>query len=149
MFTFAKFRVTFSINRSSVPEPPVVMFVMHTVSILTLMYSTGFPPHLRTVSNASLKCFPLQQLSIRLGELLSTYLVKLRCCTLTLPLPAPPPTWAVPLFDIPHDQARTSISLVCTLSFDSPLTLSSFKTISTAISLPFYLVGCGPMFGLF
>src|SRR6516162_11735922 len=98
------------------------------------MYSTGFPPALRTVSNASEKCFPLQQLSIRLGELLSTYLVKLRSCTLTLPLPAPPPTWAVPLFDIPHDQARTSISLVCTLSCDSPLTPSSCKNMSTAIA---------------
>src|ERR1700675_4605397 len=60
-------------------------------------------------------------------------LLSVRSCTLTLPLPAPPPTWAEELFDIPHDQPLISISLVCTLSLDSPVTLVILRKISTAI----------------
>src|SRR5580704_4899371 len=140
-FTLAKFKVTFSVKRSSPPEPPVVTEVIRTSCRLILTYSTGSaPPALRTVSSAVSKCVPSQQDSMIWAELLSMYLVTLRSCTLTLPLPAPPPTWAEPLFDIPHDQPRMSISLVCVLSFDSPSTPSRLRDMSTAIILSFYLL---------
>jgi hypothetical protein len=75
----------------------------------------------------------------QLGRTAVHEFIRLRSCTLTFPLPAPPPTWAVPLFNIPHDQERMSISLLCTLSFDSPVTPLSFRNMSTAISYQIYM----------
>src|ERR1700758_2806410 len=70
---------------------------------------------------------------MRAGEDLSMYLVNDRSCTLALPAPAPPPTWAEPEFDTPQLQARTSISPACALSTDSPLRVSILMKMSNAI----------------
>src|SRR5256885_15165013 len=102
--------MTFSVSRSSPPLPPVETEVTRRSSRLMVRYSRGFSPALRTTRVALSKCLPLQQASIRSGLVLSMYLVKLRSCTLHLPAPAPPPTWAEPELDRPQDQASTSIS---------------------------------------
>src|SRR3954447_4348683 len=62
------------------------------------------------------------------------YLVKLRSCTLALPAPTPPPTWAEPLFDTPQLHARTSISSLCALSRASPLRSPILMNMSTAMA---------------
>src|ERR1700753_3892262 len=69
------------------------------------------------------------------------YLVSDRSCTLTLPAPAPPPTWAEPEFDMPQLQARTSISPACALSTDSPLRAPILMNMSIAIFLLLELDG--------
>jgi hypothetical protein len=56
--------------------------------IVILMYSTGVPPALRTTSLASGKWVPLQARQHQGVATLSTYLVKDRSCTLTLPAAA-------------------------------------------------------------
>ena len=66
--TLEKFRVTFSVNRSSPLEPPVETEVTRTSCKLRVKYSRGFSPALRTMSFASSKCLPLKQASIRSGE---------------------------------------------------------------------------------
>src|SRR5262245_59187942 len=63
------------------------------------------------------------------------YLVKLTSCTLALPAPAPPPVWAEPEFDMPQDQASTSISSLCVLSFASPFRSPILMNISTAMTI--------------
>src|SRR5207244_10770127 len=79
----AKLSVTFSVRRSSPPLPPVDTEAISTSFIVILRYSSGFSPALRTVSKASLKCFPLQQESCKLADALSTYLVMDKSFTLT------------------------------------------------------------------
>src|SRR3984893_13100278 len=111
MLTLAKLRVTFSVRRSSPPDPPVEIEVISTSSTLILRYSTGFSPALRTTRVASLKCLPSQQAKASFGVEESTHFVKLMSWTLHLPAPAPPPTCADPELLIPHDQANTSMSL--------------------------------------
>src|SRR6185503_20899780 len=70
---------------------------------------------------------------MRSGEDLSMYLVNDRSCTLALPAPAPPPTWAEPELDAPQLQARTSISPLWVESFDSPARESILMNMSIAI----------------
>src|SRR5262249_4230367 len=121
-------------SRSSPPEPPVLKLVMISSSTVMSRYSRGFSPALRTVRVALGKCLPLQQASIRSGLLLSSYLVKLRSCTLHLPAPAPPPTRAEPRLEMPQDRARPSISSLWTLSRDSPFSSPILMNISIAMT---------------
>ncbi len=126
--------MTFSLRRSSFWLRPVPTLEIKTSSILTLTYSTGVPPTLRTVSSA------------RVGGALATAQHQFGRAAVhefanrdVLDVDFAPagtlrPKWAEPLFVIPHDQERTSISLVCTLSLDSPVTPSSLRNVSTAIS---------------
>src|SRR5262245_36505003 len=136
--TLAKLSVTFSVSRSSPPEPPVDTEVISTSFSVSTRYSSGVSPALRTTSLASGKCLPLQQASMRSGDDLSMYFEIFTSCTFTLPAPAPLPTWAEPEFDIPQLHERTSMSSLCFESFDSPFTSPSFKNMSTAIG---YLLG--------
>src|SRR5688572_12755438 len=128
----------FSVTRSAPPLPPeVIDETMHSFSF-SFTYSTGSsPPALRTVSNASGMCVPLQHSLSSVGEDLSTYLVKDRSWTLTFPAPPPLPMCVLPLWLRPQFHARMSISPAWFLSVDSPSTAPSadviFKNISTDI----------------
>src|SRR5690606_34225520 len=131
----AKFSVTFSVRRSSPPEPPVCTADTSTSVSVILMYSRGRSPALRTVSLASLMCVPLHAATIRAVELESTHLVSEISCTLTLPAPAPVPAWAVPDWLRPQLQASTSISSACLSSYDSLLISPILMNMSTAMML--------------
>ncbi|MNE95211.1 hypothetical protein D3C80_1932680 [compost metagenome] len=101
------------------------------------MYSTWLsPPALRTVSLTLSMCLPLAQCIIRFGDALSTYLVRDRSWTLTLPAPPPLPTCMLPDWDMPQLQFRTSISSLWALSMDSPLMSPILMKISTAMFSP-------------
>src|SRR5215510_6063203 len=136
--TFAKLSVTFSVSRSSPPDPPVETDATRISSSLMITYSSGLPPEaLRTVNCAFLMCVPLQQDSMSSGDARSIYFVNDRSWTLTLPEPAPLPRWADPELLMPQLQARTLISSLWLGLFlpsvASPLMPSSFKNMSTAM----------------
>src|SRR4029450_12961458 len=131
--TFAKLSVTFSVSRSSPPDPPVETDATRMSSSLMIRYSSAFSPALRTVNCAFAMCLPLQLDSMRSGVATSMYLVSDRSCTFTLPEPAPPPRGADPELLMPQLHARTAISSLCLLSTDSPLMPSSFRNMSTAM----------------
>jgi hypothetical protein len=64
--------VTFSVSRSSPPEPPVETAAINTPSIWILRYSTGLSPAFRTTNVASFRCFP-EQLRHAIDEFIKNY----------------------------------------------------------------------------
>src|SRR5688572_2778324 len=124
---FAKLSVTLSVRRSSPPAPPVEIDETMTSPKVSLRYSSGLPPALRTVKIAAGATLPSQQNLISVGLDESTYLVTLMSLTFTLPAPPPVPTCVEPDWVIPQLHESTSISPACFESVASPLTSPNFK----------------------
>src|SRR5262245_46227507 len=134
-----KFKTTFSVRRSSPPDPPVETDATMTSSSVTFRYSSGAsPPAFRTVSFASFRCLPCSQADMSSGVALSIYFVNDRSCTLTFPDPPPPPWCADPDWVNPQLHARTSIASLFVPSPDSPLIPSIVKNMSIAIDRLLY-----------
>src|SRR5947208_12836497 len=108
-------------------EPPVWYDDTSTSVSVTLRYSCWSLPALRQTSTAFLKCSPLAQPSISLGEALFTFILKLKSRMLTLPAPPPPPAECAPVWASPQLHVSTSISPLCLWSDDSPSTPSIFR----------------------
>src|SRR5262245_567958 len=139
-FTFAKLIVTFSVRRSSPPLPPVETALTRTFSKSYSRYSRGFSPALRTMSWALAMCLPDAQAYSSSALDLSIHLVIEMSWKLALPDPAPSPICALPELLRPQLHASTSIASLCVPSCDSPLMGSSFKNISTAMTILLHLV---------
>src|SRR5262245_26130921 len=131
--TFAKLRLTFSVNRSLPPDPPVLTLVTMTSSMMILRYSSGSWPALRTIKVPLEMCLPLHRHKNRSQLAVSMYFVKLRGWTVTLPASQPPPICQLAVWVPPQDHARTSISSLCLSSLASPLMPSNLRNISTAM----------------
>src|SRR5262245_4198626 len=108
--TLAQLRLTFSVKRSSPPDPPADTLVTMISSIMILRYSSGSPPALRTTRVPLEMCLPLHRHKNRSQLAVSMYFVKLRGWTVTLPAPPPPPLCQLAVWVPPQDRKSTRLN---------------------------------------
>src|SRR5262245_31048843 len=77
-------------------------------------------PALRSVSDASGRCFPVAHASIRFGEALLVGIENEKSWSTALPPPPPLPVEPLPALATPHENDASSISPGCVLSVLSP-----------------------------